>query len=285
MPISCARRHLLALGLASAAVPAHAAPSGIERLLAPAARLWPRWQAHNALSPQTVDHTLWTKLLARLVRPQPDGSTRLAYAAAGAAEHAAIAAYLAANAAVPVSTLARPEQFAFWANTYNALIVKIVLDAWPVRSIRDISLSSGLFASGPWDAPLITLEGENLTLNDIEHRILRPIWGDPRVHYAVNCASIGCPDLRSQALTGAGLDATLDAAAAAYVNHPRGVAVTADGLVLSSIYNWFAEDFGAANGVTVHLRRHALPALVPQLQPDVRIAGYHYDWSINAAER
>lgn len=92
----------------------------------------------------------------------------------------------------------RQEQYAYWVNLYNALTVKLILDNYPVASITKLG---GLFSFGPWDEKVFTVAGQTLTLNDIEHRILRPIWKDPRTHYAVNCASLGCPNLQSQAFT------------------------------------------------------------------------------------
>ena len=279
------RRRALISGLVSicAAGPARAAPAAIERAMAPSARLWARWQPHDPHASLVVDHAALTTTLAAIVRTRADGSTRVAYAAVTPAMRAGLDAYLAAVAAVAVARLARPEQFALWVNLYNALTLRVVLDALargPVRSIRDIDLSHGLFSGGPWDAKLIAVDGEPVSLNDIEHRILRPIWRDPRVHYAVNCASVGCPDLQPMAFTGAGLGARLDAAATAYVNHPRGVTPTADGLVLSSIYNWFAEDF-EPDGVIAHLRRFARPALTQALTGSAAIDSYRYDWSLN----
>jgi Protein of unknown function, DUF547 len=87
-----------------------------------------------------------------------------------------------------------------------------------VASIRDIAISPGLFSVGPWGGKLIEVEGEPLSLDDIEHRILRPIWRDPRLHYAVNCAALGCPNLRSSAFTAANADILLETAASDYVN-------------------------------------------------------------------
>lgn len=203
------------------------------------------------------------------------------YAAIAQDSKATLWRYVHAMANEPVSRLSRPEQLAYWINLYNALTVRIMLDAWPVASIRDVSLSSGLFETGPWGAKVIAVEGQDLTLNDIEHRILRPIWRDPRVHYAVNCASIGCPDLRQAAFTGVGAAAMLDQAARDYIAHPRGVTVTPDGLLLSSIYNWFADDFGGSAGVLPHIRGFASPTLLAAIDRAPRIVGYRYDWAAN----
>jgi Protein of unknown function, DUF547 len=277
------RRAVLPLALALAARPGAAAPASIESLFAPRARLWERWTAYDARATRRVDHAVWTAFLRAHLRRSPDGATRLAYRAVTLAGREALRAYIGALAALPVSALNRTEQFAYWANLYNALTVQVVLEHYPVHSIRDIDISPGLFASGPWDAPLIAVEGQALTLNDVEHRILRPIWRDPRVHYAVNCASIGCPDLRAEAFTGAALENQLHEAARAYVNHPRGVTVGAEGLTLSSIYNWFAEDFGGAESVPTHLLRYAAPPLADAIRRAPERREYRYDWALNDA--
>jgi len=276
------RRAALATALL-AGDPAVAAPSFIEALFAPSARLWPRWQAHDPASRQTVDHAAWDRFLKARLRRRADGIMGVAYGAVTADDRAALLAYVAGLERVAVSALNRAEQYAFWVNLYNAVTVRVVLDRYPVASIRDIDLGGGgLFGGGgPWAARVVTIEAEGLTLNDIEHRILRPIWRDPRTHYALNCASVGCPDLRPAAWTAAGLDAALDAAARAYVNHPRGVRAGPNGLVLSSIYNWFAEDFGQLDGVLAHLRRHAAPDLLAAINRAAIVTDYAYDWSLN----
>lgn len=280
------RRTCLAAGLAApfALRPIAAGAQALEALLAPKARLWERWTAHDPASTQVVDHAAWTALLRRWRHPGADGIARFDYAGVTAADRQALEAYLGRLAAIPVERLNRDEQFAFWVNLYNGLTVRTVLGAWPVASIRSINLSGGVFVRGPWDAHLVTLGGERLTLNDIEHRILRPVWRDPRVHYVVNCASLGCPDLPAEALTAKDLGATLDAAARRYIAHPRGVAVRPEGLRLSSIYNWFADDFAADGGVVPHLLKYAAPEAAEAIRRAPGIAAYAYDWAVNAGQ-
>ncbi len=254
-----------------------------ERLFAPSADLWDRWTAHDAASTATVDHAAWDAYLAKHLVVSPNGPNRFRYAQAKA-DKGALDAYVAALAAQPVSKLARPEQMAYWINLYNALTVKTVLAHDPVDSIRDIDISPGLFADGPWDKKLIAVEGVELSLNDIEHRILRPIWKDGRVHYAVNCASIGCPDLQPKAFRAASLDESLDAAARAYVNDPRGVTVRRNDVVVSKIYDWFIRDFGGnEKGVMAHLKRFADPKLKAALDKVGELDEVQYDWSLNDA--
>ncbi len=251
---------------------------------APRAELWPRWTAHVPGSTLRVDHAAWNTLLAARVRRGPGGVNRFDYAGTTAPERRDLEAYLERLAATAVSRLDRDEQRAFWINLYNALTVKVVLDHYPVESIRDIDISPGFFADGPWGRKLVRVEGEGLSLDDIEHRILRPIWRDPRIHYAVNCASLGCPDLQPEAFTTANTEALLERGARDYVNHPRGARIDGGRLVVSSIYHWFEEDFGGSDaGVIAHLRRYAAPALVRRLEGVERIADHRYDWSLNVA--
>lgn len=152
-------------------------------------------------------------------------------------------------------------------------------------SIKDINISPGLFSFGPWDKKLLTIEGEAVSLNDIEHRILRPLWRDPRIHYALNCASLGCPNLDAKAFSARDMNARLDAAARAFINHPRGARFEDGELVVSSIYDWFMEDFGGDEaGVLAHLRQYAAPALAEKLAKHGRLDRSTYDWRLNGAE-
>ncbi len=265
-------------------VAAAAALASAAARAAPKAQLWERWQAHEPASRTAVDHTIWAEVLRTYVSASPDGINRFAYGAMSAGDRQRLATYLGRLAATPVSRLARPEQLAYWINLYNALTVQCVLEHYPVRSIRDIDISPGLFATGPWGAKLVRVEGEELSLDDIEHRILRPIWQDPRIHYAVNCASLGCPNLEREPFTAPAMDRMLDSAALAYVNHPRGVSAVGGRLVVSSIYVWFRADFGDSDdGVLRHLKAYANPDLAMELEKRRRIDGHDYDWALNDA--
>lgn len=253
-------------------------------MAAPKAELWSRWLQDDPDSKATVDHSAWAEFLQRHVRTGADGVNRVDYAAVGSADRTLLQGYLATLAAVRVSDLGRDEQCAYWINLYNALTLEVVLEHYPVASIRDIDISPGLFSQGPWGKKLITVEGEQVSLNDIEHRILRPIWRDPRIHYAINCAAIGCPNLQPRPFTGQTLDHALDLAAMTYVDSPRGMRIEAGKLYVSSIYVWFVDDFGGDDaGVIRHLMAYAAPATAMKLQTLDDIAGHSYDWRLNDA--
>ena len=247
---------------------------------APAADAWRFWDAHDAASTTTLDHAPWTRLIQTYRTVGADGVARFAYGRVTGADRAALQAYLAGLQAVAARGLQRPEQMAYWINLYNAQTIETVLAHYPVASIRDIRISPGLFSSGPWGRKLLRVEGQDLSLDDIEHRILRPLWRDPRIHYAVNCASIGCPDLAPQAFVAATLEADLDRAARAFVAHPRAVRVEQGRLVLSSIFDWFKEDFG---DLRKHLLQYATGEAAAALAQGATIASYRYDWALNDA--
>ena len=240
-------------------------------------------------SQEAVDHSVWDSLLAKYVRPQAAGASRFDYKGVDAADRERLRHYISTLEQVDPAALNRSEQIALLVNLYNAKTIDIVLDHYPVASIKDISLGGGLLASitgGPWKQKVTKLKGEDLSLDDIEHGILRPVFRDPRVHYALNCASLGCPNLRTEAFTGAKIEAQLDAAARDFINDPRGVDASEGTLRVSSIYSWFQEDFGGDDaGVIAHLKKFALPSLAQRLDRAKRIDGYDYDWKLNDVSR
>jgi hypothetical protein len=253
-----------------------------ERLFAPSSDLWDMWSQHDPSSATVVDHSLWDDFLTRNIVQTEGQPNSIAYGAVSTADRATLGQYINSLSQMGVHNLSQSSQKAFWINLYNALTVKIVIDHYPVKSIRDIDISPGLFAVGPWGRTLITVEGQSVSLNDIEHRILRPIWRDPRIHYAVNCASIGCPDLAARAYRAETLDLQLDEAARRYVNSDRGVAFRRDQITVSKIYYWFIEDFGGSEAnVLAHLRQFADSALLEKLEPITLLEEVQYDWALN----
>jgi hypothetical protein len=253
-------------------------------IAAPQAELWERWTAHDPNSNLSVDHSRWNSFLEEYVRySNALDMNVLPYGEVSPEDRRLLESYISELEETAVSELSRPSQKAYWINLYNAKTVQLILEHYPVDSIRDIKLG-GLFSRGPWNEEIMEIEGEQLSLNDVEHRILRPIWEDPRIHYAVNCASIGCPDLPPRAYTAAETDRMLDEGARRYINSDRGVAFSDGTLYLSSIYDWFQEDFGGSlEGVFSHLRRYADEETMQELERYSGSVEYRYDWSLNEA--
>lgn len=235
-----------------------------------------------------ADHSDWNAFLQRfVVTDDPSGVNLVRYRAVDAEQRSALGEYLQALQDIDPATLTRDAQMAYWINLYNALTVELILDNPEVDSIRKIR--SGLFSAGPWDLDVAEVAGRTLTLNDIEHRILRPLFTDPRIHFAVNCASIGCPDLAAEAWTADNLESLLEAGARSYINHPRGARFEGGGggksLQLSSIFDWYRDDFPEGREAFMDwLAGYAEPGLAERLRGyDGRIR-HDYDWSLNSAE-
>ncbi|MBY0560445.1 DUF547 domain-containing protein [Hyphomicrobium sp.] len=234
-----------------------------------------------------IDHSTWDGILGKYVK-RHGGTTSFDYKSVLPEDRQRLKHYISQLESVDPATLDRPEQFALLANLYNAKTIDIILDHYPVASIKDISLGGGLvatFTGGPWKKKVTKLRGVELSLDDIEHGILRPVFHDPRVHYALNCASIGCPNLQTEAFTGAKLEKQLDGAARDFINDPNGVDASEKALRVSEIYRWFKEDFGGADkAVITHLRSYASDPLSKQLSHFESIDGFFYNWRLNDAD-
>ena len=246
------------------------------------------WDASDESRVERIDHAAWQDLLDGYVAPDSSGVNLVDYEAlsANAEDAAKLADYLDYLQGLDPRRYSRAEQMAYWINFYNALTVKVVLDGYPVDTIRDIHEGVVPY-TGPWDDVHARVAGEDLTLNDMEHGILRPIWQDRRIHYAVNCAAYGCPHLLDTAFTAENTETLLEAGARDYVNNPRGVdVVDEDFVVISSIYDWYTEDFGdTEESVMEHLIEYAEDDLAEFLKGFEGFIEYDYDWSLNRQGR
>jgi len=249
---------------------------------APKSELWERWTAHSPSATAAIDHSVWDAFLAGNLVSNADGVNRIAYAKISEADRRGLDNYLSALSAVRIGDFSRDEQRSYWINLYNALTVDVVLEHYPVNSIRDISISPGFFSIGPWGKKLIRVDGEELSLDDIEHRILRPIWKDPRIHYAVNCAALGCPKLMREAFTASNTEELLDRGAKDYINSEHGARFDSDTrLIASSLYDWYQQDFGGDEaGVIDHLRLYAGAELATKLEGITDVYDFDYDWTL-----
>jgi hypothetical protein len=214
----------------------------------PSADPWSFWEANDPGSKILVDHNPWDLFLKKyLVTNHPSDINRVRYASVTQEDRSALDDYIRHLQQVAVTRLPRDEQKAYWINLYNALTMKVVLDHYPVKSIRDINISPGIISRGPWGAKLLTIQGEKVSLYTAQN---------------------------TEALLGKG--------AQEYVNHARGVSVTRDRLYLSGIYKWFQTDFGGSEeSVVHHLQRYAMPELAEKLKNFKGKVSYDYDWRIN----
>lgn len=252
---------------------------------APKAELWPRFGGSGRTATE-IDHSEWDLFLQTNVKVGLDGINRLPYGSISSADRTRLKDYLERMQALEIQKYPRAEQRAYWINLYNAATVQVVLDHYPVETITKINISPGFFSKGPWKKKLLAVEGEPVSLDDIEHRILRPIWRDARTHYVVNCASIGCPNLARRAYTASNMDGMLDDAARAFIGSERGVSVKGGKLTVSSIYKWFQEDFGEGDtAVIAHMKKYASISLRKKLGEFDHFDSDQYDWSLNDATK
>jgi hypothetical protein len=169
---------------------------------------------------------------------------------------------------------------AFWINAYNAFTVKLVVDHYPVKSIKDIKRGIP-FVNSVWDIKFIKIGGKTYDLNNIEHSILRPDFDDSRVHAAINCASFSCPALRAEAFTPEKLDAQLTDAMRSFVNDPLRNRVTAYRAEVSEIFKWFRGDFTRETGT---IRGYLNQFATESLNEKGRIHFIDYNWKLNDAK-
>lgn len=191
------------------------------------------------------------------------------------AERAKLDAYLKAVAETDAKTLGNDAK-AFYINAYNATVLRAVLtqqEKGPLKSVLDVK--------GFFDGLKYRVAGEELTLNELEEKRLRKAFNDPRIHFAVNCASASCPVLQPEPFSTSTLDAKLDEATRAYFATPHGMRAAKEGVTVTKLLEWYEGDFGGKPGVKAFLVKYA-PASMKASVEKGPIAFHDYDWALNA---
>lgn len=187
--------------------------------------------------------------------------------------------YLKILEGVDPSGLSKDDVFAYYVNAYNAWTIKLILSAYPgIESIKEL----GILNRGPWKKKIVRLKSGLMSLDNIEHDILRAQFKDPRVHFAVNCASKGCPALRSEPFEGSVLDRQLNEMTEAFINNPGKNRLEGRVLYVSKIFKWFKEDFD--KDVIGFFKRYAkgdLKKRIPEDEDKIKVKYLNYDWSLN----
>jgi hypothetical protein len=195
------------------------------------------------------------------------------------ADEARLDDYLARNGRVNPESLSREDRFAYYINAYNAWTIKLILTGYPgVKSIKDL----GSLLQSPWKKEFVRINAKTLTLDDIEHSILRPRFKDPRVHFAIVCASKSCPPLIAEPYVGAVLDAQLNRSTRDFLNTSANYRLDNNTFWVSSIFKWFAEDFN--KDVVGFYVNHAEANLKKSLEANrgrIEVKYLDYDWSLN----
>jgi len=242
---------------------------------APNAELWDYWNRADEQNTQAISHLKWQYFLDNYLVEKKE-NTLVRYKHVTPSDKQQLKSYISDMAKLDPRTYNKAEQYAYWVNLYNALTVNVILDNYPIKSITKLG---GLFSFGPWGDEIVVVTDKKLSLNDIEHRILRPIWQDARTHYAVNCASLGCPNLQPVAFDAMNQEMLLEQAAGSFINSGKGVKQSGNKTVLSSIYEWFPEDFGSKQALTNHLKKYR-----PTLSLNLDKVKYDYNWDLNEAK-
>jgi hypothetical protein len=219
------------------------------------------WLSGNT---QKMDHSSWTAILQSYVTDKGDVNyNRLQN------NRTILNGYLNALASnVPDKNWSTSEKKAYWINAYNAYTVQLILDNYPIQSIKDLK--------NPWGQKFITLNDETLTLNTIEHKILRPM-GDSRIHFAIVCASESCPKLLNCAFEAETIDSQLDQAAHEFINDPTKNSITPSKITISKIFKWFKSDFPKGVDFINYLNTYS----TVQISPEAKINHQNYNWALN----
>ena len=220
-------------------------------------------------------HATWDALLQKHV----SGDGHVGYQGFSA-DSAQLNAYLQLLQDSPpdAATWTRQAQMAFWINAYNAFTVQLIIRNYPLQSIKDIGAKNQIpFVNTPWDLKFIKIGAEVLDLNNIEHGKLRKPFGDPRIHFAIVCASHSCPRLANTAYTAEDLDTQLDTRAREFLADPQRNQVSADAPCLSKIFDWYGMDFPKKKHFIPYINQYS-PV---KISPKAKISYLDYNWSLN----
>ena len=194
-------------------------------------------------------------------------------------EHAVFQQYLdQLRANPPAKNFSESEKLAYWINAYNAFTIELILQYKPDTSIKDIGSKIQVpFVNTPWQIDFIEVNGEKINLDDIEHGIIRKQFNEPRIHFALVCASISCPNLRNEAYTAEKLEQQLDDQAKKFINDPTKNKMGKQRSVISKIFDWYGGDFKKEGTLIEFLNRYS----DVKIQVDAEVEYMDYDWKLN----
>lgn len=228
----------------------------------------------KTLGAQPVDHSGWDAMLKKHV----DKNGLVNYKGFKA-EILSLDRYLKSlEASGPNDTWSKNEQLAYWINAYNAFTVKLILEYYPVESIKDIGSKIQIpFVNTAWDIKFINIGGEELSLNNIEHNIIRKNFEEPRIHFALVCAALSCPKLRNEAYDPDQLDNQLTAQTKSFLANPEKNQIKSDAIKLSKLFSWYGGDFTKKTSLIEYLNLYS-PV---EIDDNVNKSYMDYDWSLN----
>lgn len=212
---------------------------------------------------ENIDHSGFTSILQKYVSNgevnyqgiKDDASTFNTYLELLKANH-------------PAENWSREQKLAYWINAYNAFTIQLILNNYPLKSIKDIS--------SPWDQEFIQIRDNLYSLNNIEHEILRKM-NEPRIHFAIVCASFSCPELRNEAFVAMKLESQLEEQTSKFINDSKRNMISEKKAEVSEIFNWFSGDFESLGGVEGVVRKYSKTSLSDKL----KISFMDYNWDLN----
>jgi len=176
------------------------------------------------------------------------------------------------------SKWSKNEQLAYWINVYNAYTVKLIVDFYPTKSIRDLGPRIKIpLIKDVWHYKFFKIAGVDMSLDEVEHSILRKEFEEPRIHFAINCASVSCPPLLNEAFVAANLENQLTRVTTTFINDPSRNKISSQSAQLSSIFSWFKGDFTKKGTLIEFLNRYSKV----KISPNARISFLDYNWNLN----
>lgn len=230
----------------------------------------------TATAPQNVDHSIYDRLLKKHVNEK--GMVNYKGFKKDEKELNTYLDLLSKNP--PSDKWSRNDQLAYWINAYNAYTIRLILDHYPVQSIKDIGSKIKIpFVTTPWAKKFIKIGDETISLDNIEHGTIRKKFNDPRIHFALVCAAVSCPKLRNEAFVGSKLDAQLNDQGVDFLNDPTKNAITPKQASLSKILDWYGNDF-EKNGNTLESWINKFAKV--KMNYDTKVSYMDYNWALNS---
>ncbi|MEP7012713.1 MAG: DUF547 domain-containing protein [Acidobacteriota bacterium] len=231
-----------------------------------------------------VDYSAWNQLLGKYYDP----ARGMNYKALKANDTPALKQLRQKMATVDVASLPKNDQFAYWINLYNISVVATVVDGYPVASIRDLS-TDPIVRLNVFKKDTIAIKGGKISLDTIENQKIRPVFKDPRIHFAINCAAKTCPPIRPEAYVGARIGGQLDDQVRKFMTGPFGAKFEKDGksltVTVTKIMDWFKDDFEKWGGGRTAFLHKFVPAdkqkMLDAAKGDVDFEFAPYDWKLN----
>lgn len=229
-------------------------------------------------APQPPDHAPWTALLNKYVEDNGlvnyDGFI---------SEKSKLEVYLESlSSNAPSDSWSDNEKLAYWINAYNAFTVKLIVDNYPLKSIKDLNPTITIpTVKSIWTKEWFQIGGEDFSLDRIEHKILRKDFDEPRIHFAVNCASISCPVLRAEAYEADKIDRQLDEQARIFLNDPSRNTISVEKVQISKIFSWFGGDFKKGQSLIEFIDQYTKV----DIDEDAKVRFAKYDWNLNEVKQ